>query len=101
MAKAEKRVAEKRVAEKRVAEKRVAEKRVAEKRVAEKRAAEAGRRKVADCRLFPSEKNCTLTISGREDEVLDIAVDHAVKTHGHERTPQLRDQIRGMLRNEA
>lgn len=75
-----------------------------EKRVAEKRAAEKGgaaRRKVADCRLFPSEKNCTLTIAGKEDEVLDIAVDHAVKTHGHERTSQLRDQIRGMLRNEA
>ena len=81
-----------------------AEKRMAEKRVDEKRSAEkggAGRRKVADCRLFPSEKNCTLTIAGKEDEVLDIAVDHAVKTHGHERTPQLRDQIRGMLRNEA
>lgn len=81
------------------AEKRVAEKRVAEKRAGEKLA--AGRRKVADCRLFPSEKNCTLTIAGKEEEVVDTAVDHAVKTHGHERTPQLRDQIRGMLRNEA
>lgn len=74
-----------------------------EKRVAEKAAAKgvAGGRKVADCRLFPSEKNCTLTIAGKEDEVLDIAVDHAVKSHGHPRTPQLRDQIKGMLRNEA
>ena len=26
------------------------------------------KRKVADCRLYPSEKNCTLTISGTEDE---------------------------------
>ena len=26
-------------------------------------------RKIADCRDFPSEMNCTLTISGEEDEV--------------------------------
>ena len=57
-------------------------------------------RKVADCRLFPSEKNCTLTIAGREDEVLDAAVAHAVRDHGHPETPELRDQIRGMLQNE-
>jgi predicted small metal-binding protein len=58
-------------------------------------------RKVADCRLFPSEKNCTLTIAGTEDEVLDAAVQHAVASHGHEHSPELRDQIRGMLRDEA
>jgi uncharacterized protein DUF1059 len=75
------------------------EKRVTEKRTAEKGAGE--RRKVADCRLFPSEKNCTITISGKESEVLELAVDHAVKTHGHQRSPELREQVRGMLRNEA
>ncbi len=37
--------------------------------------------------------NCSLTIAGREDEVLDAAVDHAVSTHKHEGTPELRDQI--------
>jgi len=44
-------------------------------------------RKVADCRLFPSEKNCTLTISGTEEEVLDAATQHAISAHGHEDTP--------------
>ncbi|HVT43696.1 MAG TPA: DUF1059 domain-containing protein [Thermoanaerobaculia bacterium] len=61
--------------------------------------AESGR-KVADCRRFPSESNCSLTIAGREDEVLDAAVLHAVNHHGHENTPELRDQIRGLLEDE-
>lgn len=57
-------------------------------------------RKVADCRQFPSEKGCTLTIAGTEDEVLRIAVWHAVHDHGHNDTPELRNQIRGMLVDE-
>ncbi|MBI4171054.1 MAG: DUF1059 domain-containing protein [Candidatus Aenigmarchaeota archaeon] len=57
-------------------------------------------RKVADCRLFPSEKNCSLTIAGTEDEVLAVAVRHAVEEHGHEDTPELREQIQSMLKNE-
>jgi hypothetical protein len=31
-------------------------------------------RKVADCRDFPSETGCTLTIAGTESEVLDAAL---------------------------
>ncbi len=58
-------------------------------------------RKVIDCRLFPSEKNCTLAISGTEDEVLQTAVHHAVTVHGHQNTPELREQIRSLLRDEA
>lgn len=54
-------------------------------------------RKIADCRKYPSEMNCTLTIIGEEDEVLRAAVEHAVSVHGHEDTPQLRQQIRVML----
>jgi len=57
-------------------------------------------RKMADCRQFPSEKNCTLTISGTEDEVLEVAVQHAVTAHGHKNTPELRNQIRSMLKDE-
>lgn len=53
-----------------------------------------------DCREFPSEKNCSLKISGTEDEVLTAAVDHAVASHGHERTPELRDMLRAGLREE-
>ena len=58
-------------------------------------------RKVADCRLFPSEKNCTLTISGTEEEVLEAATQHAISAHGHEDTPELREQIRTMLNDET
>lgn len=57
-------------------------------------------RKVADCRQFPSEKNCTLTIAGSEDEVLTVAVRHAIEEHGHEDTPKLREQIKSMLKDE-
>ncbi len=57
-------------------------------------------RKVADCRDFPNEVGCTLTISGEEREVLDAAVAHAVSVHGHQNTPELREQLRGMLKDE-
>jgi hypothetical protein len=45
--------------------------------------AESSKRKSIDCRNYPSEKNCSLKISGTEDEVLDAAVQHAVSAHGH------------------
>ncbi|UUN28871.1 DUF1059 domain-containing protein [Streptomyces sp. FIT100] len=57
-------------------------------------------RKVADCRRFPSETNCTLTISGEEEEVLRAASEHAVSAHGHEDSAELREQLRGMLEDE-
>ena len=58
-------------------------------------------RKVADCRKTPSDINCSLTIIGEEDEVVRAAVEHAVSAHAHEDTPELREQVRGMLENEA
>ncbi|PIS05572.1 MAG: DUF1059 domain-containing protein [Candidatus Buchananbacteria bacterium CG10_big_fil_rev_8_21_14_0_10_42_9] len=57
-------------------------------------------RKVADCRKFPSEKNCSLAISGTEDEVLTVAVRHAVNEHGHEDTSELVEQVRKTLADE-
>ncbi|ANW18447.1 DUF1059 domain-containing protein [Streptomyces clavuligerus] len=57
-------------------------------------------RKVADCRRFPSESGCTLTITGTEDEVVRAATEHAVSVHGHEDTPELREQVRGLLEDE-
>ncbi len=60
----------------------------------------ASKRKIADCRLYPSEKNCSLTISGTEEEVLTAAVQHAVTSHGHKESPELREQIRGFLKDE-
>ena len=57
-------------------------------------------RKVADCRDFPSEKKCSLTIAGEEAEVLEAARQHAVTFHEDEDTPQLRENIRKMLKDE-
>ena len=57
-------------------------------------------RKSIDCRNYPSEKNCTLKISGKEEEVLDAAVQHAVSAHSHENSPELRDQLKSMLQEE-
>ena len=59
----------------------------------------AAQRKSIDCRDYPSEKNCSLKISGTEEEVLDAAAQHAASVHGHENTPQLREQIRSMLKD--
>ncbi len=58
-------------------------------------------RKVIDCRWFPTEKPCDVAISGNEEEVLNIAVQHAVQSHGHQNTPELREQLRTMLRDES
>lgn len=57
-------------------------------------------RMVADCRDFPSESGCTLTIAGEESEVLDAAVAHAVAVHRHEESSELREMIRSGLKAE-
>jgi Protein of unknown function (DUF1059) len=58
-------------------------------------------RVMADCRRFESDNNCTLTIIGDEDEVIAAATEHAISAHGHEDTPEFREQIRGMLEPES
>ena len=54
-------------------------------------------RMMADCRRFPSESNCSLTIIGEEEEVVRAAAEHAASVHDHPDTPELRDQIRQFL----
>lgn len=54
-------------------------------------------RVMADCRRFPSEINCSLTIIGEEDEVLRAAAEHAASVHGHEDNAELRQQLRQLL----
>ncbi len=61
----------------------------------------AAQRKSIDCRDYLSEKNCSLKVSGTEEEVLDAAVQHAVSAHGHENSPELRDQIKSMLKDAS
>jgi predicted small metal-binding protein len=58
-------------------------------------------RKYIDCREMPSENNCDLAMAGSDEHVLAAAVTHAVTAHGHEDTPELREQIRGALKDEV
>lgn len=52
-------------------------------------------RKYIDCREFPSETRCTVTIAAdSENELLDVAVQHAVAVHGHQDTQEFRQQLR-------
>ena len=56
-------------------------------------------RKSIDCREYPSECGCTLRLEGTEEEVLDAATQHAITVHGLTENPELREQIRGLLKN--
>jgi hypothetical protein len=54
-------------------------------------------RMMADCRRWPSDANCSLTIIGEEDEVIRAAAEHAASVHGHEDTPEMREQLQAFL----
>ena len=54
-------------------------------------------RVMADCRRFPSESDCSLTILGEEEEVIRAAAEHAQSVHGHQDTPELREKMREFL----
>lgn len=56
-------------------------------------------RKVFDCRELPGE--CTLTIAGTEDEVLDAQAMHAAAAHDQGDGPDLREFIRASLKAEV
>jgi hypothetical protein len=58
-------------------------------------------RMIADCRRFESDSNCSLTLIGEEQELVDAAAQHAIGVHGHPDTPELREQLRGLLEPEA
>jgi predicted small metal-binding protein len=58
-------------------------------------------RKTVDCREYPSQTKCSLTISGEEEEVVRAAVLHAVDVHGEKDTSELRSTIRRALKEES
>lgn len=59
-------------------------------------------RKYIDCREYPSEMHCSVAISAdNEDELLEAAVQHAVSVHQHQDTPELRQQIRQLFKEES
>lgn len=56
-------------------------------------------RLVFDCRELPGE--CSLTITGSEEEVLEAQALHAVAAHEQQDGPELREFIRAYLKEEA
>lgn len=57
-------------------------------------------RRTIDCRSVPSEIDCTVTISGEEHEVLELAAAHAVAVHGHTDGDELRRGLRRAMRED-
>lgn len=56
-------------------------------------------RKYIDCGKIASDRNCSVKISGTEDEVLDLAVIHGIVSHGHDDPFQLRKELRLLLQD--
>ena len=55
-------------------------------------------RKYIDCREFPSDTKCSVTIAAdSEQELMDVAVQHAVSVHHHQDTPELRQQLKQVM----
>ena len=58
-------------------------------------------RMFVDCREYPSDLNCTVAISAdTKNELLEAAVQHAVAVHGHQDSPQLRDELAKMIKSQ-
>lgn len=57
------------------------------------------RRVALDCREYPGSE-CSLKITGTEDEVLKEGVRHAVADHGVTDEPRLREELRKQLSEE-
>ncbi len=57
-------------------------------------------RKYIDCRDYPqAEERCTVAISAdSEDELVEAAVQHGVKVHGYEDTPDLRREMKASIK---
>ena len=58
-------------------------------------------RKMIDCREASTETPCSILISGVEEDVVKVAVDHAVARHGYPNTPETEREIRSMLKDEV
>jgi hypothetical protein len=56
-------------------------------------------RKYIDCREFPSETHCSIVIAADNDnELIEVATQHAVAVHKHQDTPELRGAIKSAIR---
>jgi len=56
-------------------------------------------RKYVDCREIPSDSKCTVAISAdNETELMEVAVQHAVKVHGHQDTAEFRRMLKQAIK---
>lgn len=59
-------------------------------------------RKYIDCRDYPSVSKCSVAISADTvDELMEVAIRHAVQVHGHKDTPEVRSQLRKAIKDGA
>jgi predicted small metal-binding protein len=57
-------------------------------------------RKYIDCREMPSDSKCTIAISAdNSEELVEAAAQHAVKVHKHADSPDLRNDIRKLVKD--
>jgi len=55
-----------------------------------------------DCRQYPSEMNCSVSIAAdSKKELIDAATQHAVAVHGHKDSPELREEIGKMIKEQG
>jgi hypothetical protein len=54
-----------------------------------------------DCREMPSENNCDLAMAGSEEHLVEAGAIHAITAHKHEDTPELRAQVRSLMKPEV
>jgi len=55
-------------------------------------------RKYIDCRDYPGD--CTIALSAdSEEELMKVVIDHGVRFHGYEDTPEMRETLRNGLKD--
>ena len=60
----------------------------------------SGRWLVSNCGKLPSEKNCKLVMMAPEnqrEDLLDASVAHAIKSHAHKDSNELREELDKLL----
>ena len=59
-------------------------------------------RQYIDCREYPSDTNCTVSIAAdSNEELLEAAVQHAVTVHGHQDNEELRKTLCTLFKEGA
>ncbi len=58
-------------------------------------------RKYVDCRDYPGKVKCTISLAAdSDDELLEAVVEHGIKVHGYEDTPEFRKNMRKEFKEE-